>query len=324
MQAHLQRVEVEPALAHDHDLAVHHAALGQARAEGGLELGEVAVERLQVAALDVEAVAVAEHDRAEAVPLRLEEPAVARGQLGRELGEHRLDRRLDREARRAGRPSARARAPRGDAPLGRRPARVERLARLVEVDRPAARGRRGSACPCAPRGRSRPRRVRSASGARHQQVVDAHAEVLVEVAGAVVPPGVAPGLRVVAAVGVDEAPAAEPARTPRAPAARRACRRGRRAGPRRRRPSGATLKSPPSTSGSLGISPPPRASARGARTRRAWPRRTASRPSARSARRGSRRGRRRSRPRSCAPRPAARRRPSSVGLRRAAAARRSS
>ena len=135
VQAHLQRVEVEPARAHDHDLAVHHAALGQARPKEGLELGEVAVERLQVAALDVEPVAVAEHERAEAVPLRLEEPAVTRGQLGGELGEHRLDRRLDGEARVAfvsaisGLPAAR-----GDPPLRRRPARVEGVARLVDVD----------------------------------------------------------------------------------------------------------------------------------------------------------------------------------------------
>ena len=33
MQAQLQRVEVEPALARDHDLAVDHAARGQARAQ---------------------------------------------------------------------------------------------------------------------------------------------------------------------------------------------------------------------------------------------------------------------------------------------------
>src|SRR5439155_195994 len=52
-----------------------------------------------IPALDVEAVAVAEDDRPEAVPLGLEQPAVARGQVRRELREHRVDRRLDREAR---------------------------------------------------------------------------------------------------------------------------------------------------------------------------------------------------------------------------------
>src|SRR4030095_4947045 len=43
-----------------------------------------------------------------------------------------------------------------------------------------------------------------------EQVVDAHAEVLVEVAGAVVPPGVLPGVGVLLAEGVDQAPRAEP------------------------------------------------------------------------------------------------------------------
>ena len=62
------------------------------------ELGEVAVERLEVAALDVDLVAVAEHDRPEAVPLGLEQPAVALGQAVAGLGEHRLDGWLERES----------------------------------------------------------------------------------------------------------------------------------------------------------------------------------------------------------------------------------
>ena len=45
---------------------------------------------------------------------------------------------------------------------------------------------------------------------RGQQVVDAHPEVLVEVAGAVVPPGVAAGLGMVLPIDVDQPPAAEP------------------------------------------------------------------------------------------------------------------
>jgi hypothetical protein len=79
VKAHLQSVEVEASPAHDHDLAVDHAARGQALAEGRFELREIAVQRLQVPALDVEAIAVAKHDGAEAVPLRLEQPALARG-----------------------------------------------------------------------------------------------------------------------------------------------------------------------------------------------------------------------------------------------------
>src|SRR5439155_12734081 len=43
----------------------------------------------------------------------------------------------------------------------------------------------------------------------NQQVVDTHAKIFVEVAGAVVPPRVAPRLRVAQAVGVNESPSAE-------------------------------------------------------------------------------------------------------------------
>src|SRR2546427_10080981 len=71
------------------------------------ELREVTVERPQVTALEVEPVAIAEDDGPEAVPLGLEEPPLARGQLRRELREHRLDRRLDREPLRHHRPPVR-------------------------------------------------------------------------------------------------------------------------------------------------------------------------------------------------------------------------
>ena len=64
------------------------------------QLGEVAVERLEVAALDVDLVAVAEDERAEAVPLRLEQPAVAGRQAVGRLGEHRLERGLEGQAHR--------------------------------------------------------------------------------------------------------------------------------------------------------------------------------------------------------------------------------
>ena len=58
-----------------------------------VQLGKVAIERPQVAALDEDVGLAAKDDRAEAVPLRLEQEAVARGELVGELREHRLDRR---------------------------------------------------------------------------------------------------------------------------------------------------------------------------------------------------------------------------------------
>src|SRR5439155_21043986 len=99
VESQLQSVEVEAALGRDHDLAVDHAARRQAGPKARFQLGEVPGERLKVAALDIAPVAVAEHDGPEAVPLGLEQPAVARGQVRRELREHRLDWRFDREPR---------------------------------------------------------------------------------------------------------------------------------------------------------------------------------------------------------------------------------
>ena len=62
-----------------------------------VQLGKVAIERPQVAALDVHLGAAAKDDRAEAVPLRLVQEAVAGGKLVGELREHRLDRRREDE-----------------------------------------------------------------------------------------------------------------------------------------------------------------------------------------------------------------------------------
>ena len=98
VQALLQGVEVEPVRGGDHDLAVHHAVLGQAVQQRLAKLREVAVERPGVAALDVEVgAAPTEHDGAEAVPLGLEEE-VARFRKGLgQRGEHGLDRGGDGE-----------------------------------------------------------------------------------------------------------------------------------------------------------------------------------------------------------------------------------
>ena len=95
MQPKLQRVKVEPVVADDHDLSVEHAAIGQLRRQRVGELGEVAGERLLVATLNEELIAVAKDERAEAVPFRLEDPSVARRELANELGEHRKDWRIE-------------------------------------------------------------------------------------------------------------------------------------------------------------------------------------------------------------------------------------
>src|SRR2546430_2746398 len=97
MDPQQQRLELEATLAGDDDLAIEDATVRQGGAEPGSELGEIAIERLEVARLDVRLVTVAEDDRPEAVPLRLEQPAIALGQRIGCLREHRLDRRFERE-----------------------------------------------------------------------------------------------------------------------------------------------------------------------------------------------------------------------------------
>ena len=54
----------------DHDLAVDDAAVGSAASKRVVQLGEVAVERPQVAALDIHVALAAKDDGAEAVPFR--------------------------------------------------------------------------------------------------------------------------------------------------------------------------------------------------------------------------------------------------------------
>ncbi len=95
MDAHLERFEVEPAVRRDHELAVEHAARRKLVEQRLAQLGEVAVERLRLAALQQQIVAVAEHEHAEPVPFRLEDPARTVRQRADALGEHRQDRRVD-------------------------------------------------------------------------------------------------------------------------------------------------------------------------------------------------------------------------------------
>ena len=93
MQPELQRLEVHHAVRDHHDLAVHHVRGGRLAREQLHELREVAAERPVAARVDPDAVRVARHDRAEAVPLRLVPPAVAEREVLLGLREHRFRRR---------------------------------------------------------------------------------------------------------------------------------------------------------------------------------------------------------------------------------------
>src|SRR5438105_1595764 len=97
MQTHLQRLELETLVTCYHYLAVQHAASGELRFQRSNQLREIAIERFFVAALDEYVVAVTEDQRAEAVPLGLEDPAFAGREFADSLGEHRQDGRIDSE-----------------------------------------------------------------------------------------------------------------------------------------------------------------------------------------------------------------------------------
>src|SRR3954449_12682129 len=85
----LQRPDVQAAIAGDDDRAVDHRARREAPPDRVDDLGEVARHRPLLAAADLDLVAVAEDDRAKAVPFRLVE--LAGGDGGHGLGQHRRD-----------------------------------------------------------------------------------------------------------------------------------------------------------------------------------------------------------------------------------------
>ena len=76
MQAHLHRVEVEPAFTLDNDLAIE-GGVGWQEVSERAQLREVAEERSSIAAPERQLTAVVLEDSAESVPLRLVLPAVA-------------------------------------------------------------------------------------------------------------------------------------------------------------------------------------------------------------------------------------------------------
>src|SRR5215210_3601070 len=90
MQASQQRDEVELLAAGDDEFAVEHELVLRQRQQRLDDLGEVACEWPLVAAAQVDLAAIAEHQAAEAVPLRLVE-VVAPRQFARQARQHRAD-----------------------------------------------------------------------------------------------------------------------------------------------------------------------------------------------------------------------------------------
>src|ERR1700694_4728596 len=78
MNPKLQFLEVEPIVLRDNDFAVEDASTGQLRAQWLDKLGKVSIQRFRIAALHKDFVPVAEDQRAKPVPLRFEDPCLAR------------------------------------------------------------------------------------------------------------------------------------------------------------------------------------------------------------------------------------------------------
>src|SRR3954464_6034030 len=97
MESHLEEVEAQTLLARDHYLAVEDASFRKLRLERSEQLGEIAVERLLVAALDEDVVAIPEDQGAKAIPFGLEDPPFAGWKRADPLGEHRQNWWIDSE-----------------------------------------------------------------------------------------------------------------------------------------------------------------------------------------------------------------------------------
>jgi hypothetical protein len=89
MQAQLQSVEVEFVILHNDQFPVEHTPNWQCGAQRVKQFREIAVQRLLVAALDQDLLAVTEHQRAKSIPFGLVDPVAGCGQRIHALGKHR-------------------------------------------------------------------------------------------------------------------------------------------------------------------------------------------------------------------------------------------
>ena len=97
MQAKLEAVEIETVVDDDDDFGIENAARRQRGAQRIEQFGEVTVQGLCIAALDIDFIAIAEDEGAETIPLGLEDPTVAFRQIVDAFREHGQDRRVDGE-----------------------------------------------------------------------------------------------------------------------------------------------------------------------------------------------------------------------------------
>ena len=97
MNTQLERIKIEAAVVGNDELTVEDALFGKLIAERREHLGEVAIERLFVAALQENFIAIAKNEDTEAVPLGLVDPAAFRRDGVDALREHGEKGRIDDE-----------------------------------------------------------------------------------------------------------------------------------------------------------------------------------------------------------------------------------
>src|SRR5205814_6140392 len=88
MKTQLQRVKTKRRSLNDHDFAIEHAAGRQGRTQWIEQVGEITVQRLFVAALNQNLVAIAKYQGAKAIPLGFKHPIISGRQVAYPLGEH--------------------------------------------------------------------------------------------------------------------------------------------------------------------------------------------------------------------------------------------
>src|SRR5258705_5466645 len=94
MNTELERVEVQATVRCDHDFAIENTTARELSAQRFDKLRKISVQRFPVAALNQDFLSVAEDQCAKSIPLRLEDPGLARGNFIHPLGKHRQDWRI--------------------------------------------------------------------------------------------------------------------------------------------------------------------------------------------------------------------------------------
>ncbi len=98
MNSQLQRIEIQPLLRRNHNLAIEHAPFRQLLQQNLNHLRKIPVQRLPIPALQQHLIAIPKHHTPKPIPLRLKDPLLASRNLSNPLRKHRQYRRTQRQA----------------------------------------------------------------------------------------------------------------------------------------------------------------------------------------------------------------------------------